>query len=229
MIHNNDIGYYLRILRVTCVKPLVPHTIRRLEKQKSVNASNKSQNVRKSEESKVSDENQLMINSIENSPEASNSSPNSSILNIESKYFAIVAHNTLHGPFYPVKRAIEEFMEREEWNEDEEQKWRFLCAETIVVLAKDENDISKKIENTLFSNRHNVLLVPRVYYVIRVYFDTSLVPRRGSILTKAKSLEKEFKLISNKQRSLPQYKSLEYTSADLMKNKISYSVSCVLM
>jgi hypothetical protein len=152
------------------------------------------------------------------------------IFNIDSYCFEIVHHNTLHGPFYPVKRAIEEFMEREEWNEVEKHKWNLLCAETIAVLAKDENDIPKKIENSLFSNRHNLLFVPQVYYVIRLYFDTSLVGGKNLSLIKSKSIEKDNKLMSERQKSLPENKSKPYLNSEKsFKNKFTHSVSCLIM
>jgi hypothetical protein len=121
-------------------------------------------------------------------------------------------------------------MEREEWNEAEKHKWNFLCAETIVVLAKDENDISKKIENSLFSNRHNVLFVPRAYYVIRLYFDTQSVGGNNLSLIKSKSFQKDNKLMSKRHQSLPEYKSKpDLSSEKSVKNRFTHSISCLIM
>jgi len=178
-----------------------------------------------SEESDDSQTNDDLKNNCTEASTSSNKKQN--LLNIESHYFEIVHHNTLHGPFYPAKRAIEDFMEREEWNEDEKQKWNFLCAETIVVLAKDEADIPKKIESSLFSTRHNLLLVPRVYYVVRIYFDTSLVPRKSITLNKSRSFEKDFKLMNKRYKSLPEGKNSNYNSID--SAKVHRSISCILI
>jgi hypothetical protein len=232
MIHNNDIGYFLRILRIACIKPLISKTIRRLEKQNAFDETNQIETIQSPSEQIVSDICQLKLDSFDNPFEPSTSALNKkqTILNIESHYFEIVHHNTLHGPFYPVKRAIEEFMEREEWNEVEKYKWNFLYAETVVVVAKDENDISKKIENSLFSNRHNVLFVPRVYYVIRLYFDTCLVGRKNLSLIKSKSFQKDNQLVSKRQKSLPEYKSKsDFRSEKSVKNKFNHSISCLIM
>ncbi|CAG2167095.1 unnamed protein product, partial [Oppiella nova] len=125
------------------------------------------------------------------------------VRNFESHYIRIMYDHNLHGPLYTCKRHLEFFMERDEWRAPGvEHRWTYLCAETIPVLAKDEDEIADKIDVTLFTTKHTLLQMPRVYYAVRLYFDTRVEfvgPPYGTGSTK-RSLLKSFSLRSNSDR-----------------------------
>ena len=245
MVHQNDIGYYLRILRLVCIRPSSAR-VRRLERQMTVDSTSHPNEVPSNDE-----EEESAAECKKHSPEETRVlAAKERVFNLESHFFEIIHHHTLHGPFYPVKRAIEEFMERPEWVATDERRpdrrWKYLCAETITVLAKDETDIGKRVEMSLFSNRHSLfILMPRVYNAIRIFFDTSdVIPNRSyksstksltksqSLSTKSISFEKKFKTLSFRQQSLPdtaiQYIDSTTGSVRSFKDRVKKSISCCL-
>ena len=233
MVQINDIGVYLRFLRMVVTKPLPEKVEQRPNRSLSVNAMPPNQ-----------------VKSANSSPKSPRMASDDTfvppkllpIVNLESHFFEIHHdHNTLHGPYYPVKRAIEEFMERPEWQPWDyrrpERRWKYLCAETVTVLAKDENDLAMRAETSLFSNRHSLLfiMVPKVFNVVRVFFDTTDVipvraPHKSLKKSQSESFEKDFKTTAFRHQSLPdsavQYLGNTKETAKTLSNKIKNSVAC---
>lgn len=236
MVQINDIGIYLRYIRMVCTKPV--STEPKQKSNRSLSTTVPPNQIKSATNSPKSGQ----ADGDHHEPSAVSVKP---VFNLESHHFEILhEHNTLHGPFYPVKRAIEEFMERPEWQPWDyrrpDRRWKYLCAETVTVLAKDDNDLAMRSECSLFSNRHSLLLamMPKVYSVVRIFFDTTDVipvraPHKSLKKCQSESFDKHYKKNTFRHQSLPDsavnYLGATKETVETFSNKIIKSVACSVM